>query len=140
MKTIVLISCVSKKLNYKAKAQDLYISPLFKKNLQYSRSLNPDKIFILSAKYGLLDLDKEIEPYNKTLNNMTSNEIKLWVDSVLNQLKLVSNLNEDEFIFLAGNNYRKYLINHIKNFKIPMYGLKIGEQLKFLIKNTNKNY
>ena len=49
---IVLISCASKKLNHKAKAGDLYISQLFKSGLRYAKSLNPDKIFILSAKYG----------------------------------------------------------------------------------------
>ncbi len=54
MKQIVLISCVSKKLNAKSKAKDLYISPLFKKNLKYATSLNPDETFILSAKYGLV--------------------------------------------------------------------------------------
>ena len=67
MAKIVLISCVSKKLSHKSKAQELYISPLFRKNIQYAKSLNPDKIFILSAKYGLIKLEEEIEPYNKTL-------------------------------------------------------------------------
>jgi len=83
MAKIVLISCVSKKLNHKSKAQDLYVSPLFQKNLRYARSLNPDKIFILSAKYGLLSLTDVVEPYDKTLNKMTSNEIKEWANSVL---------------------------------------------------------
>jgi hypothetical protein len=112
MAKIVLISCVSKKLDHKSKAQDLYISSLFKKNLQYAKSLNPDKIFILSAKYGLLKLDVEIEPYNKTLNEMSSDEIKEWGTSVVNQLKIVSDLNKDEFVFLAGHNYRKFLIQN----------------------------
>ena len=132
MAKIVLISCVSKKLNHKSKAQDLYVSPLFQKNLRYAKSLNPDKIFILSAKYGLLSLTDEVEPYNKTLNKMTSNEIKEWANSVLKQLQKVSDLDNEEFIFLAGNNYRKFLLPHIKNYKIPMLGLGIGKQLKWL--------
>ena len=132
MKKIVLVACAAKKLNYKAKAKDLYISPLFKKNLAYANSLKPDKIFILSAKYGLLDLDEEIFPYNETLNEKSGYEIKIWADSLLQKLSKNSNLNEDEFIFLAGNNYRKYLISSIKNYKIPLEGLPIGKQLKFL--------
>ena len=132
MAKIVLISCVSKKLNHKSKAQDLYVSPLFQKNLRYAKSLNPDKIFILSAKYGLLSLTDEVEPYNKTLNKMTSNEIKEWANSVLKQLQKVSDLDNEEFIFLAGNNYRKFLLPRIKNYKIPMLGLGIGKQLKWL--------
>lgn len=132
MAKIVLISCVSKKLHHKSKAQDLYVSPLFQKNLRYAKSLNPDKIFILSAEYGLLDLNREIEPYDKTLNKMSSNEIKEWANSVLNQLQKVSNLSKDEFVFLAGNNYRKFLLPHIKTYKIPMLGFGIGKQLKWL--------
>lgn len=132
MAKIVLISCVSKKLNRKSRAQDLYASPLFRKNLKYANSLNPDKIFILSAKYGLLRLDEEVEPYNQTLNNMSSVEIQQWADLVLARLKEVSSLDEDEFIFLAGENYRKFLIPHLKNYNVPMLGLGIGKQLRWL--------
>lgn len=129
---IILISCASKKLQNKAKVKDLYISTLFKYNLKYAKLLNPNEIFILSAKHGLLSLEKEINPYNKTLNKMSSKEVKIWANDILNQLKKVSNLKTDEFIFLAGDNYRKYLISHIKNHKIPMKGLGIGKQLKYL--------
>jgi len=136
MAKIILISCVSKKLNCKSKAQDLYISPLFKKSLIYAKSLNPDKIFILSAEYGLLSLTDEVEPYDKTLNKMTSNEIKEWANLVISQLQKVSDLNKDEFVFLAGNKYRKFLLSHIKNYKIPMLGLSIGKQLNWLTERT----
>jgi len=135
-KKIVLISCVSKKLSYKARAESLYTSPLFRLNLKFARHLNPDKIFILSAKYGLIDLNKEIEPYNKTLNNMKSSEIKQWADNVIGQLKESADLKNDDFIFLAGNNYRKYLIPYIKNYKVPMKGLGIGKQLQYLKDKT----
>jgi cytoplasmic iron level regulating protein YaaA (DUF328/UPF0246 family) len=138
MVKIVLISCVSKKLHHKSKAQNLYVSPLFKKNLQYAKSLNADNIFILSAKYGLLRLNEEIEPYDKTLNKMRSNEIKEWAKFVLNQLKKSTDLENDEFVFLAGNNYRKFLLSHIKHYNIPMQGLSIGKQLQWLTKR-NKN-
>jgi len=114
----------------------LYISRLFKKSLIYAKSLNPDKIFILSAKYGLLSLTDEVEPYDKTLNKMTSNEIKEWANLVISQLQKVFDLNKDEFVFLAENKYRKFLLFHIKNYKIPMLGLSIGEQLNWLTERT----
>jgi len=139
MVKIALISCVSKKLDHKAKARELYISPLFRYNLKYALSLNPDKIFILSAKYGLLDLNKEIEPYNRTLNKMSSKEIKEWTNFVLNKLRKLTDLNKDEFIFLAGNNYRKYLLPHIANYKIPMKGLSIGKQVGYLKKKVKND-
>jgi hypothetical protein len=132
MKKIVLISCVSKKRSYKSKARDLYISPLFKKNLQYALKLEPDQIFILSAKYGLVSLDEEIEPYDLTLNTMSAKEIKDWSERVLTGLANTADLQQDQFIFLAGAKYRKYLLEHLHHYEIPFEGLTIGRQLQRL--------
>tara|TARA_R110002073_G_scaffold149633_1_gene303508 strand:- start:640 stop:1053 length:414 start_codon:yes stop_codon:yes gene_type:complete len=137
MKNIVLISCVSKKLDRKSTAENIYISPLFKKNLTYAKSLNPNEIYILSAEHGLLKLTDEIEPYDKTLNNMRSNEIKEWSKKVIYQLNSLTDLKNDEFTFLAGEKYRKFLIPELNNVKIPMEGLKIGKQLQWLTKQNN---
>jgi len=63
MKRVVLISCVKQKQPGKARARDLYSSPLFRKHLAYAELLAPDAIYILSARYGLVPLDAEIEPY-----------------------------------------------------------------------------
>jgi len=132
MKKIILIACASQKRSRKSKASDLYVSPLFIKSLAYAKRLNPDKIFILSAKYGLLDLNTEIEPYNLTLNTMSTKEIKDWSIKVIEQLKEISNLQEDKFIFLAGKNYRKYIEPELSYFEAPMENMRIGEQLHFL--------
>ncbi|WP_083499358.1 DUF6884 domain-containing protein [Thioalkalivibrio nitratireducens] len=129
---IVLISCVSQKLPHRAKARDLYVSTLFKLNLKYANSLSPNEIYVLSAKHGLLELERELEPYEQTLNNMRTADIKEWANNVLRQFRSVASLEEAEFIFLAGDKYRKYLLPHIKNAVVPLEGLRIGEQLQRL--------
>jgi hypothetical protein len=134
MKKIVLISCVSKKQVVKSKAADLYVSTLFKLGLQYARKLKPDVIFILSAKYGLVALDDEIEPYNVILNKMSVNERKAWADKVIRQLKLHVDLKKDHFTILAGERYRQYLLPHLHHHDIPLEGLSIGRQLQRLKK------
>jgi len=134
MKKIVLISCVSQKQLYRSKAKDLYISALFKKNLAYARRLNPDAIYILSAKYGLLGLETVIDPYNRTLNTMSAAENRSWAEKVLQQLSRVADLKQDHFIFLAGEKYRKNLLPHLISYEIPMEGLTIGRQLQALSK------
>jgi hypothetical protein len=135
MKKIVLISCVSKKLDCRARAKDLYVSPLFRHNLTFARKLSPDKIFILSAKYGLLDPERFIEPYERTLNDMPERELRRWAEKVLADLRKEVDLGKDRVIFLAGIKYRKYLIPAIKNYEIPLEGLPIGKQLSFLKAN-----
>ena len=91
-KKIVLISCASKKLAFKSKAEDLYISTLFRLSFAYAKKLKPDKIFILSAKYGLLNLNDEIATYNETLNNKPVSDIKIWAEKVVFKLGKIANL------------------------------------------------
>ena len=67
---------------------------------------------------------------------MRADEIKAWSAHVLEQLKVKNDITTDEFIFLAGTNYRKYLLPHISNYQIPMEGLQIGKQLQWLTKKT----
>ena len=148
MKRIVLIACVSQKGNKKAKAKDLYISQLFKSSLAYAYKLNPDKIFILSALHHLLDLNKEIEPYNVTLSNvpkdkrksglkiLNSIEKKEWGEKVIAQLAGQTDLKNDNFIILAGLEYIKPIINGISHLTNPLKGLRQGERVKFLNDNS----
>jgi hypothetical protein len=138
MATIVLISCVSKKVKIKPgekiPAKNLYTSDLFKKSLAYAKKLQANKIFILSAKHGLISLEKKIETYNETLNDKSNIERREWAAMVLEQLKQECAINTDKFVILAGKNYYKDLIIHLTNYKIPMEGLGIGKKLQWLKK------
>jgi hypothetical protein len=136
MNRYVLIACCSKKADKKSYAADLYISDLFAKSMAYAKNMKPDKIFILSAKYGLLELDDEIFPYDETLKEKSENEKRVWAKDVLIKLSEITDPEKDEFIFLAGNDYRKHLLPKIKNHKIPLLGLPIGKQLQWLKENT----
>jgi cytoplasmic iron level regulating protein YaaA (DUF328/UPF0246 family) len=113
----------------------MYISPLFKSAYKYAMKLGADKIFILSAKYGLLEETDLIEPYNETLNKKPIAERKAWASKVLSSLSQAANLQLDEFIILAGERYRQYLVEHIANFSVPLKGLSIGKQLSFYKEN-----
>lgn len=137
MKTHVLISCVSKKLDRPASAKDIYVSPLFKSAYQYATSLKPDTIFILSAKYGLLSCDEVIAPYDETLNYMKATEVEAWAKKVLSELSQKTDLKEDHFVFLAGDRYRKYLVPHLRHYRVPLEGLGIGRQLSWLKSKTS---
>lgn len=129
MHKIILISCVKSKLDHPAKAENLYISDLFKSSLAYAKSLKPHAIFILSAKYGLVPLDQKIAPYEKTLKNMSTSERKNWANQVLDQLRQYTDLQSDLFIILAGQTYREYLLPALKHYQIPLEGLSFGQQL-----------
>ena len=132
MKTIILISCCSKKLKGRCPASEMYISARFRHSLQYAKKLRPDMIFILSSKHGLLKLDTEIEPYNETLNTKSVFEVATWSARVVEELCKVSDLEKDMFIFLAGEKYRRDIIPYLNHYRIPLKNLKIGQQLRKL--------
>jgi len=132
MRHIVLISCVSQKGKVPAKSQDLYLSDLFRKSLRYARSLSPDVIYVLSAKHGLVPLDQVIEPYDDTLNGKIAAEVRQWAARVVEQIGQVASLTRDHFTVLAGERYRRFLLPYLVNHDVPMKGLRIGQQLRFL--------
>jgi hypothetical protein len=135
MANVVFISCANKKSKQKNKAKYLYKSDLFKKSLEYAeRILRPDKIFILSAKHGLLALDEEIEPYDEALKDKNREEQRQWAKLVFNKINKECDVNNDTFIILAGKMYYKDLINYLPNIKLPMNNLKIGYKKQWLKK------
>ena len=130
---VVFIAGSSKKQFKAAKAKNLYDSPLFKLSWQYANKLKPDRIYILSAKYGLVDPSAMLNPYNATLNSMSTKEVRAWADKVIIQMeKEKINFFKDKAIFLAGSNYRKHITTLFKKYEVPMEGLGIGRQLKYL--------
>lgn len=137
MTTVALVSCVSEKLPSPAKAGELYTSTLFRKTRSYATS-HADRWYILSAKYGLLDPDTVIEPYEKTLNKMRKAERTLWAQGVLVELLKKTNPG-DTILFLAGERYREGLVSALKYkgyiIEIPMDKLPIGRQLEWLTKH-----
>lgn len=136
---IVLISCTKKKQICACRAEEMYsVSNLFRKELAYAKTLtNPNNIYILSAKHGLLHLEDIIEPYNQTLNGQSINSIKLWSKMVFEQLEQKMDLCSIEIVFLAGKNYRKQLIPLLRkkypntSISVPTEGMGIGVQLKY---------
>ena len=131
---LCLVSCVAKKLPRSARAKDLYTSDLFRKmrGLVEAREW---PWFILSAKYGLVEPERVIEPYEKTLNTMGVAERRDWAEECLDTL--VPHLaGVESIVFLAGAKYREFLVPALIRrgieVHVPMEGLPIGKQLAWL--------
>lgn len=109
-------------------------STLFKKVVKFIEQKDFDEWFVLSAKYGLLRQEDEIEPYDLTLNKMRASERKVWSNLVLKQIDNLQ-LNLKQIDFYTGAKYREYLIPALEqkgiNCNVPLQGKGIGEQLQF---------
>lgn len=132
--TVYLVSCVAQKQSAPLPAKDLYISPWFKKARNYVEA-SASAWFILSAEYGLVSPDAIIVPYEKTLNNMSVASRRAWARMVGAQLR--EQLGDvDRVVVLAGERYREFLLPTLRELagtvEVPMAGLRIGEQLRWL--------
>ena len=131
---LCLVSCVSVKRPSPAPARDLYTSTWFRKaRALVEASRRP--WYILSAKYGLVDPNEPIEPYDKTLKTMRASERREWARGVLKALE--PRLPEMISIsFLAGAAYREFLEPELRGrgiaVHVPMEGMGIGRQLSWL--------
>ncbi|GAX57493.1 hypothetical protein SO3561_09063 [Streptomyces olivochromogenes] len=56
--------CGSRKLGRRARAADLYVGSYHRACRKAADALRPDRLLILSARYGLLDLDDVVDPYD----------------------------------------------------------------------------
>ena len=133
---IGLVGCVKSKLGKAAEAQDLYTSPLFRGRRWYvERSC--DRWFVLSAKHGLVDPMKVLEPYDHTLKDERIADRRRWSASVLIALKTeLGSLGSTVFEIHAGNEYRAYgLEAGIREMGgevvVPTEGFSLGQQLAF---------
>lgn len=61
---LIVIPCGARKLDHRARAADMYIGAYHRACRRAAEALRPDRLVILSARYGLLDLKDEIEPYH----------------------------------------------------------------------------
>lgn len=88
------------------------------------------KIFILSAKYGLVDPETVIEPYDETLKTQSRERVRMWAAEV--SRKLAEVIPTGRVIELhAGAEYIRYL--DLRQYRItnPVQGLSIGRRLQW---------
>ena len=131
---LYLVSCVAKKRRYVTSAKNLYQSTFFKlARARVEREGAP--WYILSAKHGLIHLDTEIGPYDQTLNRMAVAKRRHWAARVLNQMDEMLP-DAAEVVLFAGQRYREFLVEYLgqrfDTVRVPMEGLRIGEQLRWL--------
>ena len=129
-----LISCSKSKGGHSDLARNMYVSPLYRKSVMVAEGWGLS-FSILSAKYGLLDPDEVIEPYDLTLKGASKHFKSEWARKVDAQIR-ASVDPKKQLIVLAGDDYYVPLIeagaDHPLNFYAPMRGLSLGNRLVFL--------
>ena len=117
---IALVACVKQKQDSPCQAKDMYVSEEFKAWVKYAKAWGADKIFILSGKYGLLELTKEIKPYDFNLNVQSRSYRRAWAKDVLTKLTKEASFENDHFLILSNRLYAEDLSPNFKYFEMPL--------------------
>lgn len=138
-RTVALIACSKQKRSVPCRACELYApSTLFALSYAYAKH-NADRVYILSAKYGLVAEDAVIAPYDETLNDKSIEARKAWSRMVLSQLSRVCDLQRDHFILLAGKHYCEYLLPWLESATLPLGNLPLGKRVNLLRRYANRD-
>lgn len=137
--TVALVACASGKHASAAPARDLYRSPLFQKSRFWAEH-EAERWYVLSALHGLLDPGELVAPYEASLVEAGAEARQAWGRRVAGDL-LRRHEHPTRFVVLAGRAYRDVLIPILEAAghvcEVPMAGLGIGQQLRWLTRNAN---
>ena len=104
---------------------------LFSLSHAYARTLT-ERIYLLSAKRGLVPEDALVAPCDESLNDMSADGRRAWAEGVLAQLGQVCDTQRDQFIILAGRNHYEYLLPGLANVTLPLGNLPLGKRIDLL--------
>ncbi len=106
-KILIITSCSAKKKRFSkpVRAIDLYQGDFFKKVKKFAL-LNQFDLNIISAKYGLITSDKEINYYDAKIKN--NDDIENLKPNVIPKLNDLID-NYDKILLLMGKDYKKII-------------------------------
>jgi hypothetical protein len=67
--SLAIIPCGARKRQGTHVARELYVGPYFRAALRWAETGRFDRVLILSAKHGLVDLDDQVESYDLTFGD-----------------------------------------------------------------------
>ena len=84
---IGLVACSRTKADRPVPARELYLSPLFRAARKYAENrYGLGQWLILSARYGLVDPDQVLAPYDLSLRQLTARQREAWGDRIAIEL------------------------------------------------------
>lgn len=128
-----LVACSASKLDRAAPARDLYTSALFRKALAYAE-IAAERVWILSALHGAVELDRVIEPYDFSIAKLTQREREQW--ACCHVAGPLPHGQGRKIMLLCGSEYatpcRSALRDQGWQTDEPMARLQVGERLAWL--------
>lgn len=133
MLTVAVIPCTNQKAKIPGKARDVWSGSHFQFTLAHAERYY-DMVVILSYKYGLIEPDFDIEPYDINIKDSSPREKLEWWWLLRPQIAELSSMMPDLLAIYTGNYERERIVdefvkNGVEDIIIPWKGLGIGERM-----------
>lgn len=102
-KFLFILGCSNKKADTARCAGDLYLSDRFLAAKKIAKKFSSDWL-ILSAKYGILDNKRTIDPYDVSIKDLNRESYDRWVSECAAQILARTSLS-DHVIYLGDSDY-----------------------------------
>jgi uncharacterized HhH-GPD family protein len=137
---VILLACSATKATTARPARELYLGEAFLKGRQYAEE-SRKTWYILSGKWGLLDPDDVIAPYDLYLGDQSIAYRTAWGEWVTAQLlELAGSLEGATVEVLASQSYVEPIRGPLQSLGVtlaePFRGLRMGEQLGWFASAT----
>jgi hypothetical protein len=138
---VALVGCSKLKREGTHRARDLYKSPLFRKSLVYAEYVSKH-VYILSARYDLLELNREVSDYDEHLGDKPTDVRLAWAMRIIDELVEKHGCSL-KITLLAGHLYTRPIKQALRasacrwTINEPMQGLSVGERLRWLNERTD---
>lgn len=123
---IALISCTRRKKQALCSARELYsASDRFARTLAYAENTanGYDQIYIISARYGLVELNQQLAPYNCDLLEFPPEDQRCWAGYIVQLLRWKGIDSACKVVVHADDLYGKLIMDALNDKGIPVeYG------------------
>jgi hypothetical protein len=133
---VAIVGCSAIKQKQAGPAREFYRSPLFKAALAYAEARTKN-VMIVSAQYGAVKLDQQLEPYDMKLSELRKTDRENWGARTVDELRR-GHKTPPTFLLLCGELYADAILygahwHNLPRPQTPMAKMKgVGNRIAWL--------
>lgn len=128
---IALVGCGAKKGTTWKPVREMYTSTLFRMSMEIAEQ-RCDRVYVVSAKHGMLHPNETIAPYEMHIGELTFREREMWASRIVDRLRYLHRHDYQVELYM-GREYAMPLSRALRDRTYhvddPLRGLQIGERL-----------
>ena len=133
--TIAIIPCTNQKSDIPGPAKEVWQGSHFQLTLAHAEVFY-DKVYVMSFKYGMIDPDMEIEPYDINIKFANARQRLEWWWRVRDDIKRIVTEDDPELVAVYTGNFdrerimREFVRNGFRNVIVPWEHNTIGQRMQ----------